>query len=166
MKKILLGIEGIIPREESLLYTLDLAKNLHAKVEIFEVIPSIIPFYPNRKRKWTWAMEALKGFIEGSVLAAIFAESSQQDIAQQVWRDALENLAPFKEKIGKMKPFPELIIKKGNLVGEMVKHIQTHKEIIMAVLSHRELHGKRGEKLFNTLRNQVDVPLILVKDNV
>ncbi len=164
MKKILLGIDGIIPCKNPLLYTLDLANNLRAGVDIFEVISSPSHYLGHRRGTgWIQTLDALKGFIEGSILATMFAESSHQEISRKIWKEALDNLLPFKERIRALTPVPRLIIKQGNLMTEMVKHIHEHREIIMAVLSHREM-DRRKKRLFKMVRGQVDIPLVLVRE--
>ncbi len=164
MRKVLLGIEGIRPERRALLYTLELASRLGWGVEIFEVINPYPPSVsPSRHAKWKQRIWSIKRFFQDAMVATTFAEAGQRGIARHIWKEAIENLAPFAERLRTLPHRPELILRQGSLVREMVGHIREHTEIIMAIISHREVVALQERGDMEGLKRRMDIPLVFVK---
>jgi len=84
-------------------------------------------------------------YIEGSLLAATFAEVGEYDTAQEVMAEALKNinrLLPESEKAG--IPY-SLTMKAGDPSKEIINYVKEHRDVVLTIYDTTgEEHHKAG----------------------
>jgi len=157
MKKILLATYGISPDPSSVLCTLDIASQLGSEVEIFEVLSPNLDAQIKREG----ALKLVKSFMEDVMVAVTFAEQKEHEIAKEVIDEAMANLRPFWGKVRDAGLKVDLVIRRGDIVKEIVNYVHVKKDIILAVLSLGK--SKKKNKIIKRLEKELDIPLVIVK---
>lgn len=161
MEKVLLAIEGITPNKKAVRYAAELCKRIKADLNILQIINSLnLGERVNRVRR----------YIEGSMIAATFAEAGEHEMAKDVREQALKNINQWLPESEKESVHCHLSVRSGSPDKEIVNYVNDHRDIILTIydISKEEM----GEAHIKTktrdvpyrIRQRLLTPLVVVRD--
>ena len=165
MKKVLLAIDGINPDRNVFSYAVELCKRIKAELNVFQIIrPGNYSKYIKKIRQQA---DLARTYIEGSMVAATFAEAGEHETAIDIMAEASENinrLLPESEKAGVQCHFS---IKSGNTEKEIIDYVNYHRDVVMAIYDFAAQSASiAGIKKKNTvpakIKQKLSVPLVVV----
>ena len=168
MEKVLLAIDGITPDKKAFNYAVELCTRIKAELNVLQIIRSqdVNGFLAKAKNSANQA----KLFFEGSMMAAAFAEAGEHETANDLMNEALKNinkLLPESEKSG----IPcHLTMKSGNPSEEIVRFVQEHKDVVIAVYDppgekDRDISDRKIKKMIRSITDALSIPLVMVQND-
>ena len=167
MEKVLLAIDGISPSKQILQYAVQLSQRIRAQLNVLEIItPERSKDYVSKVRR---VVNHTKRYFERSMVAATFAEAGEQEMAQELMEQALENLnqlLPESEKAGKAC---QLTLKQGHFPVEILKYVKAHRDVVLAICD-----GTQGKDLTDPVSTKntpvpreiiqnLSIPLVVIR---
>jgi len=141
MEKVLLAIDGISPDRKVFCHAVQLCKRIKAELNVLQVIrPGNYSEYLKKVRGRT---NQARRYIEGSLLAATFAEAGEHETGKELLAEALKNinqLLPESEKAG--IPY-SLTMKAGNPSKEIINYVKEHRNVVLTIY---DTPGEEGDK--------------------
>ncbi|MFC1896239.1 universal stress protein [Thermodesulfobacteriota bacterium] len=168
MEKILLAINGIRPDKRAFQYAVELCQGIKAELRVLQVVrPRHYRGYLGKVREK--AIRA-RGFIEGSMTAATFAEAGDHETARGMMVEAMKNLnhlLPESEKAGIRY---HVTMKAGDPGTEIVHFVKAHRDVVLTIYdavqedNQNALKGP-GQKEFSVrkIRENLSVPLVVMR---
>ena len=166
MGKVLLAIDGITPDKKAFNYAVELCTRIKAELNVLQIIRS--QNANNFLDKAISRAKHAKLLFEGTMVAATFAEAGEHETAANLMNQALANinkLLPESEKSG----IPcHLTMKSGNPSEEIVRFLQEHKDVVIAVYdpADEKDHNTSDRKIKKMIRSITDAlpsPLVMVQ---
>jgi nucleotide-binding universal stress UspA family protein len=141
MEKVLLAIDGMSPDRKVFSHAVQLCKRIKAELNVLQVIrPGNYSAYLKKVRGKT---NQARRYIEGSLLAATFAEAGEHETAKEMMAEALKNISqllPESEKAG----IPcSLTMKAGNPSKEIINYVKEHRDVVLTIY---DTPGEEGDK--------------------
>ena len=167
MKKVLLAIDGVKPTQTVFNYAVQLCQRLKAELNVLQVIRP--GRYGEYMKKVRLSAQRTKEFIEGSMVAATFAEAGEHEAAGAVMAEARKNLnelLPESEKAG--VPF-HLSVTSGRPGKEILYYLRKLRDVVLAIYDapRQDDQGRCVETRRNTvpreIKRNLSVPLVVVR---
>ncbi len=131
MEKVLLAIEGLAPDRSTFSYALALCKRMRADLDILQILsPRSYGKYLKKVKK---GVRHARNVFENAMVAVTFAEAGQHDIAEQIKKQAYDNLyhlIPEPERDGISY---HLTLKSGNPGEEIVRYVCDHRDVVLTI---------------------------------
>lgn len=167
MEKVLLAFEGVTPNRKAFSYAMQLCKRIRAELSVLQIIrPRVYGQYFKKVREGT---HHAKAYIEGSMVAATFAEVGEHDMARQMSTEALKNikkLLPSSEKAGVLC---HLSTRSGNPDKEIVKYVNSHRDVVLTIYDSAEEKPDESSPwrargvVTKRLRENLPTPLVIMR---
>jgi len=168
MEKILLAIEGVAPDRSTFSYAVALCKRMRAGLDILQILgPHTYRKYLKRVKKGT---RHARNVFEDAMVAVTFAEAGQHDIAEQLKKQAYDNLyrlIPAPERDGILY---HLTLKSGKPDEEIVRYVCDHRDVVLTIYddcrAQDELERASG-KTINAVRQigqKLSTPLVIMRE--
>lgn len=131
MEKVLLAINGVKPSQKVFRYALQLCQRLKAELRVLQVIrPGQYAEYLKRVKKNAGQARRL---IEGTMMAATFAEAGEHGTAKDIMAQARKNinqLLPESERAGVRY---HLTMKSGRPCDEIIRYVNEHRDVVLTI---------------------------------
>jgi nucleotide-binding universal stress UspA family protein len=164
MEKVLLAIDGGTPDQKAFRYAIALCKQIKAELSIFQIIrPQYYREYIKKIRK-----KALlaRTYIEGSMVAATFAEAGEHETALDIVAEASKQIEHLLSESKKEGVHCHFSIKSGNPEKEIINYVNDHRDVVLAIFdaSHQDVNRivNVSEKKNALARIKKDLPVPLV----
>jgi nucleotide-binding universal stress UspA family protein len=131
MEKVLLAIDGMSPDRKVFCHAVQLCKRIKAELNVLQVIRP--GNYSEYLKKVKGRTNQARRYIEGSLLAATFAEAGEHETAKEILAEASKNinqLLPESEKAG--IPY-SLTMKAGNPNKEIINYVKEHRDVVLTI---------------------------------
>jgi len=168
MEKILLAIDGVTPDKRAFHYAVQLCKRIKAELNVLQIVnPKKYAKYLGKARKKT---KSVKRYIEGSLMAAAFAEAGEHDTAKDIMAEALRNLKQLLPESEKEQIPCHLTMKAGDPKREIINYLNEHRDVILAIYdAPAERSAKTNWKQSNNtviqaIRSALTIPLVVLRD--
>ena len=166
MKKILLAIDGMTPDRKAFSYAVALCKRIRAELSIFQIIrPRYYREYIKKVRKK--ALLARK-YVEGSMVAATFAEAGEHEAALDIMGEASKKIKHFLQESEKAGVHYHFSIKSGNPEKEIINYVNEHRDVILTIYDafdqdvNRSANISKKKKTLAKIKKYLSVPLVTV----
>lgn len=167
MERVLLAIDGITPNRKAFTYAVRLCKRIRAELSVLQIIrPRLYSQYFKKVRE---GAHHAKGYIEGSMVAATFAEAGEHEMARDMRAQALHNihhLLPESEKAG--IPY-HLTVRSGNPDKEIVNYVKDHRDVVLTIYDfpeeeQDEASFEREKRVVREkIRENLPTPLVIMR---
>jgi nucleotide-binding universal stress UspA family protein len=131
MEKVLLAIDGITPDRKTFRYAVELCKRIKAELKVFQIIR------PKNYRKYLKEMrkkaDHARIFIEGSMVAAAFAEAGEHGTAKEIMAEAskqINHLMLESEQKGVRCHFS---MTSGTPEKEIINYVNYHRDVVLTI---------------------------------
>ena len=166
MKKVLLTIEGVAPDQKAFQYAVALCQRIRAELDIFQIInPRYYREYMKKVRKKTFIA---RKFLEGSMLAATFAEAGEHETARDLIAEASNQIKLFLSESEKAGVRCHFSMTSGNPEEEVVDYVNDHRNVVLTIYDASDpdtggitATGKKKSSLAKMKKN-LSVPLVTV----
>lgn len=166
MEKVLLAVDGFTLDQKSFHYAIELCKRMKAQLNIFQIIrPKNYGKYLKEIRK---KIDNARVYLEGSMVAATFAEAGEHETAKEIMAEALkqiDGLVSESEKEGIQCHFS---IKPGNPEKEIINYVNCHRDVVLTIYdaSAEDVGGAglfaKKKKAITQIKKRLMVPLVVV----
>ncbi|MBU0672864.1 MAG: universal stress protein [Candidatus Margulisbacteria bacterium] len=166
MEKVLLAIDGITPDKKAFNYAVDLCMRIKAELKVLQVVrPQNFGGYVAKVKN---TAKQAKQFIEGSMMAATFAEAGEHETADTLMDEALKNINKLLPESKKAGVPCDLMMKSGNLREEIVKYVRDHRDVVITVYDasggEPQKSGDRKMKTaLKSITKALPIPVVMVQ---
>jgi hypothetical protein len=167
MEKVLLAIDGTNPDKKVFGYALQLCQRIKAELDVIWVMK------PSKYKKYLKKAGQITGhaskYIEGSLVAATYAEASDHETAEAVMSEALKHLKQLLPEPDKAGVQYRLTMKAGNPKDEIVNYINGHREVILAIYDapgekrDHTMMANRHRSVLSELKQALSIPLVVIQ---
>jgi hypothetical protein len=166
MKKVLLTIDGITPDQKVFHYAVSLCKRIRAELNIFQIIRP--RYYRNYMKKVRKKASLARKFMEGSMVAATFAEAGEHETALDMMAEAskeIKHLMSESERSGVQCHFS---IKSGNSEKEIIDYVNEHRDVVLAIYDASDQGADQNADIsekkstLTKIKRDLCVPLVMV----
>ena len=169
MKKVLLAIDGMTPDKKALQYTLQLCRRVRAELNVLQVIsPKNCGKYLSKARR---IAKPAKRYVEGSFVAAAFAEAGEHETAEALMNEAFKNIKQMMPEADKQGMRFHLTVKAGSLKREIICYLNENRDVVLAIYDahHRKAveagFAKKLEALTREIQKDLSIPLVVLRDS-
>lgn len=166
MKKVLLAIDGMTPDQKAFRYAVALCQRIRAELSVFQIIrPQFYREYGKKIRKK--GLLARK-FVEGSMMAATFAEAGEHETALNIMAEASEEIRRLLRESEEAGVHCHFSIKSGKPDREIVNYVNDHRDVVLTIYDvsdpdvKRDANTKKKKKAFAEMTKRLSVPLVTV----
>jgi len=168
MKKVLLAIDGMTPDTKTFHYALSLCRRIMAELSIFQIIRP--QYYREYKKKIRKKGLIARTFVEGSMVAATFAEAGERETALDVMAEASREIKHLFQECEEAGIHCSYSIKPGNPEKEIVKYVNDHRNIVLTIYDVSDPNGNEVAKIskkkdaLTRIKKGLSVPLVTIHD--
>jgi len=168
MKKVLLAIDGMTPDTKAFHYALALCRRIMAELSIFQIIRP--QYYREYKKKIRKKGLIARKFVEGSMVAATFAEAGEHETALDVMAEASGEIKRLFQECEEAGVHCHFSIKPGNPEKEIVKYVNDHRNVVLTIYDgsgpdvNEAAKVSKKEDTLTRIRKGLSVPLVTVHD--
>lgn len=166
MKKVLLAIDGMTPDRKAFRYAVALCMRIRAGLSIFQIIrPQYYREYQKKIRKR--GLFARK-FVEGSMVAATFAEAGEHETALDIMAEASKEIRRLLQESEEAGVHCYFSIKSGNPEKEIVNYVNDHRNVILTIYDASDPDVNEDANIFKKknalakITKELSVPLVTV----
>jgi nucleotide-binding universal stress UspA family protein len=166
MKKVLLAIDGITPDQKAFRYAVALCKRIRAELSIFQIIrPRYYREYAKKVRK---KASLARKFMEGSMVAATFAEAGEHETAMDIMADASKKIRRLLQESGESGVHCYFSIESESPEKEIVNYVKKHRNVVLTIYdaSDPDVNGAANisikKNALERIRKDLSVPLVTV----
>jgi nucleotide-binding universal stress UspA family protein len=166
MKKVLLTIEGMTPDQKAFQYAVDLCKRIRAELDIFQIIrPRYYGDYMKKFRKKTLIA---RKFVQGSMMAATFAEAGEHETALDIIAEASKQIKQFLSESEKAGVQCHFSMASGNPEKEIISYVNDHRDVVLTIYdaSDQNISRTTGISKKKTslakIKKNLSIPLVTV----
>ena len=131
MEKVLLAIDGIAPDRKTFRYAVELCKRIKAELKILQIVrPKNYSKYIKKIRKQA---DLARTYIEGSMVAATFAEAGEHETAKEIMAEAskqINHLMLESEQKGVRCHFS---MTSGTTEKEIINYVNYHRDVVLTI---------------------------------
>ncbi|MBW1740436.1 MAG: universal stress protein [Deltaproteobacteria bacterium] len=167
MGKVLLAIDGITPDKKAFSYAVQLCKRIRAELSVLQIIsPKNYGQYLKKVRK---RAHHAKRYIEGSMIAATFAEAGEHKMAQDIKEQALKNINQLLPESEKASVDYHLTMKSGNPDKEVINYVDSHRDIVLTIYDapkeggNKKAIAREKRTVPRAIRQNLSTPLVVMK---
>lgn len=165
MEKVLLAIDGVTPDQKAFQYAVELCLRIKGELNVLQIIG---------QQKSAGCLAAIKNkasqakqYIEGSMMAAAFAEAGEYETADELMAEARKNinkLLPESEKAG----IPcHVTMKSGDAEKEIVSYVREHKDVVITVYDAADVATRpsapKKKNALQALLKALPIPIVMVQ---
>lgn len=167
MEKVLLAIDGITPNKKAVRYAVELCKRIKADLNVLQVISS--RNYKKYMKNLGERVNRARSYVEGSMIAATFAEAGEHEMAKALKEQALSNINQFLPESERDAVHCHLSMKSGPLDKEIVHYVNEHRDIVLTIYDALEedmgdtITERNTKVVPRRIRQQLSTPLVIVK---
>jgi len=166
MKKVLLTIDGITLDQRAFHYAVSLCKRIRAELNIFQIIRP--RYYNNYMKKIRKKASFARKFMEGSMVAATFAEAGEHETALDMMAEASEEIKHLMSESESSGVHCHFSIKSGNSEKEIVDYVNDHRDVVLTIydasdqdaLQNADISEKKNT--LEKIKRDLCVPLVMV----
>jgi len=166
MEKVLLAIDGISPDRKVFCHAVQLCMRIKAELNVLQIIrPGNYSEYLKKVRE---RANQARRYIEGSLLAATFAEAGEHETGKEMMAEALKNinqLLPEAEKAG----IPcSLTMKAGNPSKEIINYVKEHRDVVLTIYDTPGEEGdesgvaRKKKTAPREIKRALSIPLVII----
>jgi len=131
MEKVLLAIDGMTPDRKAFRYAIALCKRIRAELSIFQIIRP--QYYREYKKKIRKKGLFARKFVEGSMVAATFAEAGEHETALDIMAEVSKEIRRLLQESEKAGVHCHFSIKSGNPEKEIVNYVNDHRNVVLTI---------------------------------
>ncbi|MBW2408080.1 MAG: universal stress protein [Deltaproteobacteria bacterium] len=168
MEKVLLAIDGMTPDRKAFRYAIALCRRIRAELNIFQIIrPKHYQEYVKKVQK---KASLARKFLEGSMVAATFAEAGEHETALDIMAEASKEIRHLLQESEEAGVPCQFSIKSGHPEKEIVNYVNNHRNVVLTIYDVSEPDANEAvniSKKKNTLtriRKGLSVPLVTVQN--
>ncbi|MBU0769482.1 MAG: universal stress protein [Proteobacteria bacterium] len=168
MEKVLLAIDGMTPDRKAFHYAVALCKRIRAELSIFQIIRP--QYYREYKQKIRKKGFIARTFIEGSMVAATFAEAGEHETALDMMAEASEKIRGLLQESEKAGVHCHFSIKSGNPEKEIVNYVNDHRSVVLTIYDVSDHDVNEAANIYSKksalarIRKDLSVPLVTVQN--
>ena len=168
MEKVLLAIDGITPDKKAFNYAVELCTRIKADLNVLHIVRS--QNMNGLLEKAINSAKCAKLFFEGTMMATTFAEAGEHATADNLMNQALININKLLPESEKSGISCHLTMKSGNPSEEIVRFVQDHKDVVIAVYDpagekEQKPNSKNTKKMIRSIADALPIPLVMVQNN-
>lgn len=166
MKKVLLVIDGMSPRQDIFDYALQFCQRMKAQLSILQIVDIQRECLDKVRRGASRA----RNYFEKIMMAQTFAEANAPEIAAEILSRARANTEKLIPEIAKAGVPNAYEILSGDLGKETVAYVNRHKDIVLTILDARKGtvsctgDGRECEPVSAAINRRISVPLVVAKE--
>jgi nucleotide-binding universal stress UspA family protein len=166
MEKVLLAIDGMTPNRKLFRYAVALCKRIRAELSIFQIIRP--QYYREYKKKIRKKGLLARKFLEGSMMAATFAEAGEHETALDIMADASKEIRRLLQESEEAGVHCHFSMKSGNPEKEIVNYVNDHRDVVLTIydVSDPDVSRTTGisikKNALTRIRKDLSVPLVTV----
>jgi len=164
MKQVLLTIDGMTPDQKAFHYAVALCKRIRAELSIFQIIRP--RYYRKSIEKIRKNAFLAKKFMEGSMVAATFAEAGEHETALDIMAEASKEIKHLLSESEKSGVHCHFSIKSGDPEKEIVKYVNDHRDVILTIYDAFDVNGtvdiSEKKSTLAKIKRNLSVPLVTV----
>jgi len=167
MEKILLAIDGITPDRKAFRYAVTLCKRIRAELSIFQIIRP--QYYREYRKKILKKGSIMRKFVEGSMVAATFAEAGEHDTALDIMAEASKEIGGLLLESEEAGVHCHFAIKSGNPEKEIIDYVNDHRNVVLTVYDVSDRDVNEAANIYSKknalarIRKDLSVPLVTVQ---
>ena len=163
MEKVLLAIDGITPNKKAVLYAAELSKRIKADLHVLQVIGQ--KYLKGLGKRVSRA----RTFMEGSMMAAAFAEAGEHETARALKEEALNKINEFLPDSEKDAVHCHLSVRSGQPDKEILHYVNDHRNIVLTIYDapDRDTNdtgdGHATSHVPVRIRKHLSTPLVVIR---
>ena len=131
MKKVLLAIDGMTPDRKAFRYAVALCKRIRAELNIFQIIRP--QYYREYRKKIQKKGLLARKFVDGSMVAATFAEAGEHETALDIMAEASKEIRRLLQESEEAGVHCHFSFKSGNPETEIVNYVNDHRNVVLTI---------------------------------
>jgi len=167
MEKVLLAIDGMTPDRKVFRYAVALCKRIQAELSIYQIIrPQVFQEYKKRIRK---KGRLVRKFVEGSMVAATFAEAGEPDTALDIMGEATKEIRRLLQESENAGVQCDFSIQSGNPEKEIVNYVNDHRNVVLTIYDAADQGANQNDNMSETehvlakIKKNLSVPLVRIR---
>jgi len=167
MEKVLLAIDGMTPDRKAFRYAIALCKRIRAELNIFQIIRP--RHYREHAKKVRKTASLARRFMEGSMVAATFAEAGEHETALDIMAEASKEIRSLLQESEEAGVRCHFSITSGNPEKEIVSYVNDHRNVVLTIYdvsdqdANEAANNSKKEKSLTKIRKSLSVPLVTVQ---
>jgi nucleotide-binding universal stress UspA family protein len=167
MEKVLLAIDGMTPDRKAFRYAVALCERIRAELSIFQIIRP--QYYREYKKKIRKKGLFARTFIEGSMVAATFAEAGEHETAMDMMAEASKKMRDLLQESEEAGVHCHFSIKSGNPEKEIINYVNDHRNVVLTIYDISDHDVDEAANISNKksalarIRKNLSVPLVTVQ---
>ena len=168
MKKVLLAIDGMMPNRKAFRYAVALCKRIRAELSIFQIIRP--QYYREYKKKIRKKGLFARKFVEGSMVAATFAEAGEHETALDIMAEVSKEIRRLLQESKEAGVHCHFSITSGNPEKEIVNYVNDHRNVVLTIydVSDHDVNEanniSRKKNALAKITKGLSVPLVMVQN--
>ena len=167
MEKVLLAIDGMTPDRKAFRYAVQLCGRIKAELNVLQIIrtKNYDKYFEKARKK----AKPAKRYIEGSLMAAAFAEAGEHETAGDMMSEALKNLKQLLSESDKAGIPYDLTMKSGNPKNEIINYLNEHRDVVLAIYDtpqeklDKTGFAKKNRSVTQEIEQALTIPLVVVR---
>lgn len=131
MEKVLLAIDGMTPDRKAFRYAIALCKRIRAELSIFQIIRP--QYYREYKKKIRKKGLFVRKFVEGSMVAATFAEAGERETALDIMAEVSKEIRRLLQESEEAGVHCHFSITSGNPEKEIIDYVNDHRNVVLTI---------------------------------
>lgn len=167
MQKVLLAIDGVKPTRAVFDYAVQLCQRLKAELRVLQVIrPARYHSYLQKIRR---CADQAQSYLEGSMMAAAFAEAGEPETAESLMAEARKNLNELLPESEKAGVSFRLTTKSGRPGQEIVEYVRRNRDVVVTIYDPSEEERKGSNpghgcsSVPERIKRRLATPLVVVQ---
>lgn len=165
MKKVLLAIDGITPDSKIFHYAVELCRRMKAELKVFQIIrpQNYSKYLKEMQQKTNYA----RMFIQGSMVAAAFAEAGEHESAKEIMAEASEQIRRLLSESQKQGVRCHFSMKRGSPEKEIVDYVNLHRDVVLTIYNSSAENVDKTDMLsqkknvITSIKEKLAVPLVV-----
>lgn len=168
MEKVLLAIDGMTPDRKAFRYAIALCKRIRAELSIFQIIRP--QYYREYKKKIRKKGLFVRKFVEGSMVAATFAEAGEHETALDIMAEVSKEIRRLLQESEEAGVHCHFSITSGNPEKEIVNYVNDHRNVVLTIydVSDHDVNEanniSRKKNALAKITKGLSVPLVMVQN--
>jgi len=131
MERVLLAIDGMTPDRKAFRYAIALCKRIRAELSIFQIIRP--QYYREYKKKIRKKGLFVRKFVEGSMVAATFAEAGEHETALDIMAEVSKEIRRLLQESEEAGVHCHFSITSGNPEKEIIDYVNDHRNVVLTI---------------------------------
>ena len=168
MEKVLLAIDGMTPDRKAFRYAIALCKRIRAELSIFQIIRP--QYYREYKKKIRKKGLFVRKFVEGSMVAATFAEAGEHETALDIMAEVSKEIRRLLQESEEAGVHCHFSITSGNPEKEIIDYVNDHRNVVLTIYdvsnqsADQNANISKKKSTLARIRKDLSVPLVMVQN--